>query len=924
MSIRGAEFRNCDFQVHSPRDGAWRGARPSGSTASEIRSARREWAKTILLAATERGLGAIAITDHHEGVLVWDVVDEASSQEARGQAPWVFPGMELTTKDAVQALLIFDADTARSLFEKARNLLGLPSDCNELEDEGLEVECLSANLEDLQARLDEDDELRGHFIILPNVTPNGHKTVLRKGFHRRFRELPFVGGYLDRKRPTDLAGADLRILRGEIPAWSSHPLGVLATSDARDESLADLGRWATWMKLAEPTAESIRQALLASNSRLAHDSPPLPAIFVDTVRVTSEVFDGFSECGLNRQFNAIIGGRGAGKSALLELVRFALGRSARDGVGSSWDITEERRRAILDFSLGAQGIVELDVSLNGATITLTRTADDPELIRCLAGGNPRSLSAEDVRALVPLQVFSQGEISSLGRDEARARLFELITDTRRDDFRALDAEIEAAAATAARELAACCKLWELEQSERRLKAEIDTLVAQETSLKQEMRNAPESERRVVNDHAGLEAVGVFLTVSENLPGEEGTTVQEALERYLEALGRVYKLDIGVANPVVAKVRASISSALPILKKAKELVAGVDAILLKAARAAREEWGPIAAKHEKEYREAVQRLAGYRKTAELLQKQQTALAKRRQEVEAVGRQLTALGEPLDQLGKAVTANLEAQRRRIDLVSEVAAGLKNSVQGLARGDLARYPDCTEVHDALRQIFSGTRARENRLEDLARSIEEAEEPLNAWRDVLRELFTLIRWKIKGLPESAGQKTPRPRCKVLDAFIDSGSMDRLAASIDRAGLEKALRATLKGEVRVFQSRGNEEVEFGQASQGEQAATLLTLLMAQPGGPLIVDQPEEDLDNRVVNDIVAAVETCKQQRQVIFATHNANLVVNGDAENVLHLRDSCLTVSGAIDEKGVRDAITECMEGGRKAFELRRKKYNF
>jgi type III restriction enzyme len=134
--------------------------------------------------------------------------------------------VELTDKDAVQALLIFDADTARPLFEKARNLLGLPQDCNEWDDKGVGVECLADNLEDIQAQLEKDDELRDHFIIIPNVTPNGHKTVLRKGFHRRFRSF-LCRRVSDRKRPSDLAEADRRILNGRSPPGPLTPVGAL-------------------------------------------------------------------------------------------------------------------------------------------------------------------------------------------------------------------------------------------------------------------------------------------------------------------------------------------------------------------------------------------------------------------------------------------------------------------------------------------------------------------------------------------------------------------------------------------------------------------------------------------------------------------------------------------------------------------------
>lgn len=62
----------------------------------------------------------------------------------------------------------------------------------------------------------------------------------------------------------------------------------------------------------------------------------------------------------------------------------------------------------------------------------------------------------------------------------------------------------------------------------------------------------------------------------------------------------------------------------------------------------------------------------------------------------------------------------------------------------------------------------------------------------------------------------------------------------------------------------------------------LLKTLLNQAGPPLIIDQAEEDLDNPVMLHIVDQVWQAKQKRQLIFASHNANLVVNGDAELVV------------------------------------------
>jgi chromosome segregation protein len=117
----------------------------------------------------------------------------------------------------------------------------------------------------------------------------------------------------------------------------------------------------------------------------------------------------------------------------------------------------------------------------------------------------------------------------------------------------------------------------------------------------------------------------------------------------------------------------------------------------------------------------------------------------------------------------------------------------------------------------------------------------------------------------------------------------------------------------------------------------LLELLLKQSAGTLIIDQPEDDLDNRVIMRIVELLRRSKANRQLIFTTHNANIVVNGDADKVVALKSPepssnpsvnaprvQLDCDGAIETPSVGTAITSVMEGGREAFDLRSRKYRF
>ena len=118
--------------------------------------------------------------------------------------------------------------------------------------------------------------------------------------------------------------------------------------------------------------------------------------------------------------------------------------------------------------------------------------------------------------------------------------------------------------------------------------------------------------------------------------------------------------------------------------------------------------------------------------------------------------------------------------------------------------------------------------------------------------------------------------------------------------------------------------------SGGQRVSVLLSLLLkTDDERPLVIDQPEDELDNRFLFDtVLPALKRLKGRRQIIVATHNANVVVNGDADQVIQLDATAnrgqITSAGAIEDPVVRDAIVRTVDGGDDAFRLRRLKYGF
>ena len=115
----------------------------------------------------------------------------------------------------------------------------------------------------------------------------------------------------------------------------------------------------------------------------------------------------------------------------------------------------------------------------------------------------------------------------------------------------------------------------------------------------------------------------------------------------------------------------------------------------------------------------------------------------------------------------------------------------------------------------------------------------------------------------------------------------------------------------------------LSQGSPGQQTAALLAFVLGFGNEPIILDQPEDDLDNTLIYELlVNRFREMKSTRQMIVVTHNPNIVVHGDAEYVISLNanggQTIVGRHGGLQERDVRDEICRVMEGGREAFQSR------
>ena len=185
------------------------------------------------------------------------------------------------------------------------------------------------------------------------------------------------------------------------------------------------------------------------------------------------------------------------------------------------------------------------------------------------------------------------------------------------------------------------------------------------------------------------------------------------------------------------------------------------------------------------------------------------------------------------------------------------------------------------------------------------------------------------------------RPSPDELVNQLGANGLARLgmSAAVQETFVANVRKATMR-ELAAVRCRDQYVLEFRMddgnyrpiesLSGGQRVNLLLSLLLeTNDERPLVIDQPEDQIDNRsLFETMLPALKRLKGRRQIIVATHSANIVVNGDAEQVIQLEATSdrghVACCGAIEEPAVRDAIVRTVDGGDEAFRLRRLKYGF
>ena len=381
------------------------------------------------------------------------------------------------------------------------------------------------------------------------------------------------------------------------------------------------------------------------------------------------------------------------------------------------------------------------------------------------------------------------------------------------------------------------------------------------------------------------------------------------------------------------------------------IAGIVDILARAVTAA-----------SRELREAAERLRA------IVETQREALAKSawRAAAEEANGDYEGLVETLRAGGVADPSEygrLLQDRQRIDSEVERLDSIKEDRDSLVRQTQSRLEGVLEARRAVsnaRDAFLETALAQNRFVRI-RSRTYGEDPRVIERS-LREVLGVFDDRfsedilvtdsenrptkgsvadlLKKLPEETGKRRAeferrieRLKHRIVVAACGQGNFgghfnNYLEREFTRKPelLDKMLTWFPEDGLNVEYSRRGDGTDFrpiGQASAGQRSAAMLAFLLAHGEEPLVLDQPEDDLDNHLIYDLVVRqIRENKARRQIIVVTHNPNVVVNGDAE-MLHAMDfvhgQCIVAqSGSLQESAMREEVCRVIEGGREAFERR------
>ena len=874
----GARFYRCALQVN-PFAYLNRYSKPTAF------KSEADYNKAIVDACIEREIEVIGVTDHYRVQDSWNLLSAARAAGIKA-----FGGFEAVTKDGVHFLCLFDADKD----EKLERFIG---EC------GVHDSDQASPIGNLDSgELLERSKEWGSVCIAAHVATKGGLLNKLSGKSRiniwtsHNLLACAIPGSID-----EVPEGPKQILKNKDPQHKrARALAIITASDVIDPSDLNKDGASCLIKMSDVSVEAFRQAFLDPESRIRLCSDPQPEPHVELLAMTWE--GGFlrdTAIHFNGNLNAVVGGRGAGKSTMIESIRYVLGLDP---------ITEDAQKAhegVIRHVLRSGTKISLIARSHKPTercYLIERSVPNPPIVKDETG-EVLSISPRDV--IPGVEVFGQHEISELTKSpEKRTLLLErfvdhdlsidgrktkLNLDLERSRNRIIDVQREIK--TLEERLAA---LPALEETEKRFRQ-----AGLEEQLKEKSLLIKEERLFSILD----ERLEMYRTLHgdlvENLPIDATLVSSKALDGLPNAntLGEIEK----ILNSLSAELKS-------VSDQYGKALFDADSAIMKIRVRWDEQRKTIEETYEKLLRELQEsKIDG----AEFIQL--------RRQIE----ELRPLKERTEGLKRDLSTHEAHRRKLLNEWEDIKATEYRHIEKAARKVSGELRDRVRVEVTM----AGNRR------PLELVLREVGGNLAAALERLREQDQL------SLPEFAKYCREGKESLMENYGFPSGAAERIAG----AGLDLFMRleelelpVTTRIELNTAAEGAPAAWQTLEAlSTGQKATAILLLLLLESEAPLVVDQPEDDLDNRFITEgVVPIMRREKRRRQFVFSTHNANIPVLGDAEQILGLDASgeakegqariARQHMGSIDSPSVRELVEEILEGGKDAFEMRRSKYGY
>ena len=921
----GSRWWKFDFHTHTPASADTPWAKRNLGLSPE------DW----LLKYMAAGVDCVAVTDHNSGAWIDSLkaAYEQMKQQADEGAPpdgfrelTLFPGVEISVNSGFHLLAIFDPSaTARTITDILATVhyRGTDSDSDGV--------TRASPADVVQAVLDADgipipahsDQDKG----LLRVNPGTRECALDPHTVRQVMHIEdlLAVEWVDTALPPPAV----------VQRESDRVAKVLGSDGHSFQGCGVPGSRFTWIKMARSaqegrrlTLDGLRLALLDGNGVSVRRSDEgafepfqTPTHFVTRITIDSARFMGNGapeRLKFTPYYNAMIGGRGTGKSTVVHAMRLAFRRE--DELRRRLGEKTEPYRQFTSFAEPAKGRdgdgalrdnteICVDLMRDGAAHRLRWHRDGRGAVveEQDGSGEWRASGSQAVTAeRFPIRLFSQGQIAAMA-GEGRQALLDVIDEAA--DVGNLHRAFEEAKRTYF--------------SQRARLRELDG----------RLEGRPEYERKLADTNRKLEALAQSHHAEVLKAHQRALRQRRELDTTLEQLqatpGRIESLaqDLLLDDwPEGTFDPAKDQDAIAWRTEAERLLTETREALATAAHALAKNVEALGADR---------RLADWRRRADQAQTDYQALQA------ALAEQ--GVGDP-QEFGRLVQErqHLEVQLKQLDQLQRD----RESHEADNPAQWKRVLNARKAITRAREGFvSATLAGNNfvRMKVIGLGFEERsiERSLRDLVDVQDERFENDILSFDGGEPAGGLALELAIADDRDAVLEDVKQRLTAADEGFGGyFRNYLQRKLEkpefadhvrcwfpdDDLRIDYSRAGDGRDWSaitQGSQGQRSAALLAFLLAFGDEPLVLDQPEDDLDNHLIYElIVRQIRENKRRRQLIIVTHNPNVVVNGDAEMVHALNfggGQCRVVEhGALQEKAVREEVCRVMEGGREAFSRR------